>query len=329
MATTIKEVALKANVSIATVSRVLNNDPRVARETYKRILKIANQLNYKPNILARNFAKKKTNLIGLILPEIIDEFFTEIIKGVDEILYQKGYYTIVASSHKYESLHDELMTFTNNGLISGLILLAPEFQPRLATVLIKSSIPVVLINSDPVLKNFDRISLDNYEGSFKMAEYLITKKKYKKLAHITGPKANNDSELRRKGFVDACRKHKVKYSVASGNFSKESGYANCKKLLTGKNAPKVIFAGNDMMAIGCYDYIRKAGLRIPEDIGVAGFDDIFVSQYLSPSLTTVRINIEDIGKQAADTLIQRINQEIDSSSVTYKAESELIIRESC
>jgi DNA-binding LacI/PurR family transcriptional regulator len=329
MATTIKDVALKARVSIATVSRVLNNDPRVAKETYKRILQIANQLNYKPNIIARNFAKKKTNLIGLILPEIIDEFFTEIIKGVDEVLYQNGYYTIVASSHKYESLQDELSAFTNNGLISGLILLAPEFRSKLAAVLVKSSVPVVLINSDPVIKDFDRISLDNYKGAFKMTEYLITKRNYIKLAHITGPKTNNDSELRRKGFVDACRKYKVKHSITSGNFSKESGYMNCKKLLSGNNRPQVIFAGNDMMAIGCYDYIRKAGLRIPEEIGVAGFDDIFVAQYLSPSLTTVRINIEDIGKHAADTLIQRINQEIDSTSVIYKATSQLILRESC
>ncbi len=139
MAATIKEVALKANVSIATVSRVLNNDPRVAKETYTRILQIANQLNYKPNILARNFVKRKSNLIGLILPEIIDEFFTEIIKGVDEVLYGEGYYTIVASSHKYKNLREEIVTFINNGLFSGLILLTPELDGKLQSVLKKAA----------------------------------------------------------------------------------------------------------------------------------------------------------------------------------------------
>lgn len=329
MATTIKEVALKANVSIATVSRVLNNDPRVAKQTYDRILHIANQLNYKPNILARNFVKKKTNLIGLILPEIIDEFFTEIIKGVDEVLYKNGFYTIVASSHKYRSLKEELLTFTNNGLISGLILLAPELKSKVKDVLNQSTIPIVLINPDPELKNFDKISPDNYKGAYEMTKYLIVKKKYSYLVHITGPVKNNDSQLRKKGFIDACRKYRVQHRVEKGNFSKESGYNCCKKILSEKVKPQVIFAGNDMMAIGCYDYIQKAGLKIPQDIGVAGFDDIFVSQYLSPSLTTVRINIEDIGKRAADTLIQRINNEIKSDNVSYKASSELVIRESC
>ncbi len=328
MAATIKEVAQKANVSIATVSRVLNNDPRVAKQTYDKILFIADQLNYKPNILARNFVTGKSNLIGLILPEIIDEFFTEIIKGVDEVLYGQGYYTIVASSHKYKSLRDELLTFINNGLFSGLILLAPELNIKLQAVLKKSSIPIVLINSDPQVKDFDRIALDNYEGAFKMTEYLIIKKKYTRLAHITGPVSNNDSELRKKGFIDACRKHKVKYSIENGDFSQESGYNCCLNLLLGKNKPRAIFAGNDMMAIGCYEYIRESGLKIPGDIGVAGFDDIFVSQHLSPALTTVRINIEDIGRNAANTLIRRINNEIDPTRVLHLAASELVIRES-
>ena len=328
MAATIKEVARKANVSIATVSRVLNNDPRVAKKTHDRIVEIADELNYKPNILARNFVKRKSNLIGLILPEIIDEFFTEIIKGVDEVLYGLGFYTIVASSHKYKSLREEITTFLNNGLISGLILLAPELSDKLQTVLKNSIIPVVLINSDPALKGFDRIALDNYEGAFNMTEYLITEKKYKNLAHITGPDGNNDSELRKKGFIDACKKNKVKYSVVKGDFSKESGYNCCRRLVSGKSKPQAIFAANDMMAIGCYDYLQKSGLKIPEDIGVAGYDDIFVAQYLSPSLTTVRINIEDIGRHAADTLIQRINNGLEPSRILYRASSELVIRES-
>lgn len=328
MAATIKEVALKANVSIATVSRVLNDDPRVAKQTHERILQIADQLNYKPNLLARNFVKGKTNLIGLILPEIIDEFFTEIIKGVDEVLYGKGYYTIVASSHKYKSLKEELTTFINNGLIAGLILLAPELNEKLKSVLKKSSIPVVLISSDPSVKDFDRIALDNYKGALQMTEYLIREKDYTRLAHITGPAANVDSELRKKGFIDACTKNKVKYTIETGDFSQESGHNCCRKLLSGRTRPEVIFAGNDMMALGCYDYIHKSGLKIPADIGVAGFDDIFVAQYVSPSLTTVRINIEEIGKHAADTLIHRINNEIDAAGIFHLASSELIIRES-
>ena len=123
MASTVKEIAKKANVSVATVSRALNDDAKVKEETKELILSVAKKLNYTPNIIARNFVKQKSTLLGLILPEISDEFYTEIIKGVDEVSYDEGFYTIVTSSHKYESLEDEIITFIRSGLLSGLILL--------------------------------------------------------------------------------------------------------------------------------------------------------------------------------------------------------------
>ncbi|HSD64561.1 MAG TPA: LacI family DNA-binding transcriptional regulator [Ignavibacteriaceae bacterium] len=329
MAATIKEVASQAKVSIATVSRALNNDPRVTKETHHKILTIAKKLNYKPNELARNFVRQKSNLIGLILPEISDEFFTEVIKGVDEVLYNYGYYTLVASSHKYKSLRDEIIAFTNNRLLAGLILLAPDLKLTVEEVLLKSKIPIVLINSDPNQQKFDRIALDNFEGAYEMTKYLIETKGYNNLAFLTGPSNNIDAGMREKGFVEACRKYNTGYSIEPGDFTKESGFKGCKNLLLRENRPRAIFAGNDMMAIGCYDYIWKTGMKIPEEVAIAGFDDIFVSQYLSPSLTTVRIQIEEIGKHAADTLIQRINNDSDSPKVVFKASSELVIRESC
>ena len=329
MSATIKEVAAKAKVSIATVSRALNNDLKVTEETRHRILRIANQLKYKPNVLARNFVKKKSNLIALILPEISDEFFTEVIKGVDEVLYKNGFYTVVASSHKYQTLEDEIITFIHNGLLSGLILLTSELKPKLESVLLESKIPVVLINSDPKLKKFDRIVLDNFEGAYEMTKHLITKRNYSNIAHLTGPENNDDAVQRKIGFIEACKEYKIKYSIESGDFSKDSGYSGCQKLLSSKNKPEAIFAGNDMMAIGCYEYAQQNGIKIPHDLAIAGFDDIFVSQYLSPSLTTVRIQIEEIGKHAADLLTKRIKKELMSSSATFKASSELVIRSSC
>ena len=329
MASTIKEIASKAKVSIATVSRALNNDSRVAEETQKKIQDLAVQLNYRPNVLARNFVKKKSNILGMILPEISDEFFTEIIKGVDEITYKNGYYTIVVSSHKYESLEEEIITFIHNGLFSGLILLLSDLRPELESVLIESHIPVVLINSNPKVKNFDTIAIDNYEGSYEMTRHLIKKKGYTRLGHITGPAQNDDALLRQEGFINACSKYNVKYSIEQGNFTRESGYEGCKLLMNSKKDLQVIFAANDMMAIGCYDFIKEQGLKIPGDIGVVGFDDIFVSQYLTPPLTTVRARIEEIGKNAADILIKRITEEIPSAKLTIKASSELIVRNSC
>jgi len=329
MVPTVKEIAKKANVSVATVSRALNDDTKVKEETRDLILSVAKELNYTPNIIARNFVKQKSNLIGLILPEISDEFFTEIIKGVDEIIYDEGFYTIVTSSHKYESLEDEIITFIRSGLLSGLILLVSDLKAQLKTVLLESHIPVVLIDSNPDIKKFDTISIDNYNASYKMTKYLITKKKYSTLTHITGPSENDDSLFRKTGFIDACKKYGAKYSVEEGDFTREGGLEACRKLLKQNTRPQVIFAANDMMAIGCYDQISRAGLKIPDDIGVVGFDDIFVSQYLTPPLTTVRVHIEDIGKKAADLLIKRIKNEITNSVLSVKATCELIFRKSC
>lgn len=329
MSSTIKEIAQKANVSIATVSRALNNDPKVTEETRKRIMAVSKELHYEPNILARSFVKKKSNLLGLILPEISDDFFTEIIKGVDEIAYAQNLYTIVASSHKYESLKDEIITFIKNGLISGLILLASNLDDDLLSILSKSHLPIVLINSSKNIKRFDRIAINDYQGAYSMTSYLIKEKKYKHLSHITGPLDNDDATLRRKGFIDTCKKFGVKYNIEKADFSRESGFNACKKLLSLKNRPQVIFAANDMMAIGCYDYINQIKLQIPKDIGVVGFDDIFVSQYLTPPLTTVRVKIEEIGKKAADILIKKIQSLNGVPPIAVNIPTELIIRESC
>ena len=329
MAPTIKEIAARAHVSIATVSRVINKDPRVTEETRAHILKIAEKLEYRPNILARNFAQKKSNLIGLILPEISDEYFTEVIKGVDEIAFSQNLYTVVASSHKYKSLKDEVVTFIKSGLLSGLILLVSSLNDELSSILSKSHLPVVIINSNSKIKNFDRIGIDDYYGSYSMTEYLIRKKHYVFLSHITGPLDNDDAGLRRNGFIDACKKFGAKYVIEKGDFSQEGGFNACKKLMNLKSRPQVIFAANDMMAIGCYDYIKQLKLQIPKDIGVVGFDDIFVSQYLNPPLTTVHVNIDEVGKRAAELLLNKIQISNNIPTSVVHIPTELILRESC
>jgi LacI family transcriptional regulator len=140
---------------------------------------------------------------------------------------------------------------------------------------------------------------------------------------------NDDAVLREKGFLDSCKKYGVQYNIEKASFSRESGFRACKKLLSLKNRPQVIFAANDMMAIGCYDYIKQIKLQIPKDIGVVGFDDIFVSQYLNPPLTTVKVKIEEIGKKAADILLKRIQSANGVPSIAVNISTELIIRESC
>ncbi len=332
MIPTIKQIAKKANVSIATVSRALNNDIRVTDETKEKVLQISNELNYKPNLVARNFVKKTSYAIGLILPDISDEFFTDIIRGVDEITYKNGYYTMVASSHKHRTLADSITTFTQTGLIGGVILLMSTMTNELKNILDQAKVPVVLIGAGKQEHDFDIITIDNYQGAFNATEYLIKKKKFKKIAHITGPSENYDAFLRKKGFIDACKKNGVsinKSFIVDGNFTIDSGYHGFIQLYGLPEKPEAIFAANDMMALGCYDAANYFNVKIPDDISLIGFDDIFISKYINPSLTTVRVQIEEVGKAAATLLIERLKNSNGKSHSLLKIPTELIIRNSC
>ncbi len=311
MSITIKEIAEKANVSIATVSRALNNDKKVKPDTRNTVLTIAKDLRYRPNILARSLAKNKSNIIGVVLPEVDGEFFSEIIHGVDEIAYSGGFHTIVASSHSQRSIVESVVTFMGESLIRGIIIIAPTVSNQIKDILTNSVIPIVIINSKGNEIGHDSISIDNYQGAYSMCEYLI-KVGYKKIAHIKGPYNNDDSIQRTKGFIDALKKYNIPVReewILNGEFTAESGKDACRRLLTMSARPEAIFAANDMMALGCYKAIRSFGLDIPNDIGVAGFDDIFISQFLTPRLTTVHVPIAEIGRTAAASLLDRIENE--------------------
>lgn len=329
----IEEIARRAKVSVATVSRALNDDPKVTQETKKLVLKVADELNYRPNIVARNFAKKTSNIIGLILPDITDEFFSELIKGVDEVTYQHNYFTMVISSHRYLQLENTLSSVLRNGLLGGLILLVPNIDKNLRNILSQTKIPFVIISGGMHSSDYDTVSVDNYQGAYDMTNYLIKKCGYKKIAHISGPKQNDDAKIRVKAFKDACAENGINVPnnfLVEGDFTRESGIRIGMELLNLKNKPEVIFAANDMMALGCYDASAKKGLSIPDDIAIVGFDNIFVSQYLNPPLTTVSAQIEDEGRQAAELLIEKIKNNNTSGIQPKKIKiaTELIIRNS-
>lgn len=332
MAATIKEIAKKAKVSIATVSRALNNDPKVKDETKKLIIKYSESLNYQPNLLARNFVKKTSNIIGLILPDISDEFFPEIMRSVDEVMLKNELYTMVGSSHKYKSLEETILAFERNGIIGGMIVLISSLTPKIKNIIKQSKIPIVLINGGSSGNGADIVSINNYQGSYDMTEFLIKKKGYRKLGFITGPKDNDDSNIRIKGFNDACLKNGIKkndFNIVNGDFTKDSGFEGCSKLINLKNKPDVIFAANDMMALGCYEFMTKLGFKIPDHTAIVGFDDIFISKYLSPSLTTVRAQIDEVGKTAAELLIKRMKGGKIRGNSKIKIATELVIRNSC
>jgi LacI family transcriptional regulator len=203
---------------------------------------------------------------------------------------------------------------------------------ELKNILNRTKIPVVLIGGSKEEHDFDIVSMDNYQGAFNATEYLIKKKKFKKIAHITGPAENYDAYRRKKGFIDACKKNGVsinKSFIVDGNYTIDSGYHAFIQLYGLPEKPQAIFAANDMMALGCYDAANYFNVKIPDDISIIGFDDIFMSKYINPSLTTVRVQIEEVGKTAASLLIERLNKSNGKAHSLIKIPTELIIRNSC
>lgn len=326
----IKELAVLANVSIATVSRALNGDKKVKPETRQIIESLAKEHNYNPNLLARSFVKKQTNIIGLVLPEISDEFFTEIIRGVDEASYAQDFFCMVASSHANRSIVESILNFMTNGLTGGLIIMLPELSSEIKKVLQNNNLPVVIISGNEKLKSFNTVGFDNFVGSYTIVNHLI-KKGYKRIVHIAGPNNNDDAEKRKAGYLEALADNKIKFDptwCVKGDFTRTGGMAACKELLKLKKLPDAIFASNDMSAIGCYEVLQQAGLKIPRDIAVAGFDDINLSHFLHPPLTTIKVPISEIGKAAANLVIDLIRSGKSSGEQHINISTELIIRKS-
>ncbi len=331
MASTIKQIAQKANVSIATVSRALSDNPKVQEATRKKILKLAKELNYNPNIIARNFAKRKSNMLGLILPDISDEFFAEIIHSIDETAYEFGYFTLVVSSHKNRSMVESINTMMHSGLVGGFILLAPFMSNEIANALSTNTVPYVLISGNSEIGDYDVITIDNYKASFKLIEYLVGKG-YKKIGHIAGPEENNDAFLRKKGFADASKKFKLEvkdYWLAKGTYTMASGEQATLKMLKHNDMPQVIFAANDMMALGCCNALKSKGIKIPDEVAVVGFDDIILAEYSTPSLTTVKVDTDKMGKLAAERLIEKVQKDLNGRPKKVVIPTELVVRNSC
>lgn len=328
----IHEVAKMAGVSIATVSRAFNNSKLIKGDTKSRILQIAEELDYKPSPLARGLSTKMTDTIGVIIPDISGEFFTDIIHGIDEEAYRWNKFIIVASSHSQRNGVETLIDFMSSGRVDGVIMMAPQIHKEVPEIIAKSKRPVVLINSLNEIDEAVSISIDNYQGTVANIEHLM-EHGFKKIAIIKGPKDNCDAEERYLGYRDTFEKHGIELNpnwVVDGDFTVRTGYYGFMRLMTLAEKPEAIFAANDMMALGVYEGAKVLKVRIPEDIAVTGFDDIYLSRLLTPRLTTVHAPIEELGSKAVRYLLKLIEGEVNPLDAYHeKLSTGLIIGGSC
>ncbi len=333
---TIRDVARKANVSVATVSRVYNSPETVREETAEKVFQAARSLNYNPRLAARALALKKTNIIGVILPDLDGEFFHEIIRSIDQVAWQHGYHIMISASHSQRNEVDSFLRLMSQGWVDGVIMMVPVLGRISSPLLSSIDIPIVLLNLPDSGEKYIQINVDNFRGAYLMTHHLIGHG-LQPIAMIRGPVGNSDAELREQGFLAALTESNLGPEINNinylerGDFKRRSGYLAMIRLLSLPVRPRAVFAANDEMAIGAYSAIREHSLQIPDHIAVTGFDDINIAAYLRPKLTTVHLPITELGTSAAENLIAAIENKNEEISTVTKIilPTGLVIRESC
>jgi DNA-binding LacI/PurR family transcriptional regulator len=327
---TIADVAERAGVSIATVSRVLNRTARVSDETASRVQKAIDELGFVPQAAARHLASRKTSTIGLLLPEVSSQFFFPILQGIEAATRQAGFDLLIAIQPEEQArqlVHCQLGTHNTDGL---LIFGGLADSPSLAQFT-RLNFPVVLLyQAAPPGSGITSIQIENKNGAHRLVSHLIEVHGARRIAFLCGPQGNQDSGWRETGYHQALVDHQIEFDprlVEPGNFSEQGGRAAVERLLKNGVQFNAVFAGDDGTAIGALAALNQAGLKVPQDVALAGFDDIPPSRYLNPPLTTVRAPTEQVGHEAVKQLVKRIRTGQADAEVLLP--TELVIRQSC
>lgn len=329
--TTINDVASLAGVSIATVSRVINGSTPVSDVTTNKVREAITTLNFTPHSAARTLATKKTNTIGLILPEISGFYFSPLLRGVEEGIRGNDYDLLVHSAVFRQESGGFLSVKLGEHNTDGLLIFAASLRDQEISRLYNLGFPMILLHQSPP-NNFEIpcVTIENKAGAVKLINHLIDCHGFRNIGFLSGPSEHEDSYWREMGYRESLTSHGLPVSpdlIAFGGFNAVNAQDSVEQWLKSGVKFDAIFAGDDDAATGAITAIRHAGKRVPEDIAVVGFDDIYISQYLSPPLTTIRAPIEQAGYTAVQQLIHLIHQEPVEPLVLLP--TTLIIRQSC
>jgi DNA-binding LacI/PurR family transcriptional regulator len=332
---TIKDIASKLNLSPSTISRALHNHPDICNETKQKVNAIAEKLDYHPNALAQSLKKRRTNTIGVIVPEIKHDFFSAVISGIEGVAYSAGYVIILCESNEnYEREVLNTRVLVDNR-IAGLLVSITQSTTNSDHFKFLQRIGIPIVFFDRVCDDVkaSKVVVDDYHGGFIAGEHLI-KSGYKKIAHLGGPIELSISRNRCAGYLAALKKYRQvprKEYILHGGFHEQDGREGAHYLLNLKNHPDAIFAVNDPVAVGAYDIIRQRGMRIPKDVAVIGFSNNPISAIIQPPLTTIEQPAFELGQRAAEMLIEQIESLDKKKKIVPKIEilgTRLIIRES-
>jgi len=327
---TIRDVAREAGVSVATVSRVFNDSGPVGEETRQRILSIATRLRYTPDGAARSLITRRTNTLGVLLPDLYGEFFSEVIRGIDPTAQRSGYHILVSRAHN-DKREIEAAMRAMRGRVDGLVVMSPDIDAAALVANLPDDCPVVLLNCVVEGTDYDSLNIDNFGGAYAMVTHLLGRG-HERIAFIAGHERNHDAAERLRGYRAALRNARAeskKEWERTGDFTESSGYRAASEIAALSPRPTAIFAANDSMAIGALSALREADLRVPQDVAVAGFDDIPMARYMSPPLTSVHVAIGELGERATRTLLHAIEEKNQHAKVQDTLPTTLVIRQSC
>ncbi len=325
---TIKDVAREANVSVATVSRVLNGSGPVSEATSRLIRAIAGRMRYVPHSGARSLITSKTDTLGVLLPDLYGEFFSEVIRGMDATAQRHGFHLLISRSHADKHEIETAMR-AMRGRVDGVVVMSPDLDAE-SLLNLPSTIPLVLLCSVSVENGLDSLTIQNCRGTRKMVNHLVSVG-HTRIAIIKGSPRNYDAAERLRGYRMALREAGIAHNPTferSGDFTEAGGYAAALELLAMSPRPTAIFAANDSMAIGVLSALRESGVRVPDEMAVAGFDDIPLARYMDPPLSSVHVPICDLGARAVELLLNGIAHKNGHTRKREHVSTELVIRRS-
>lgn len=322
---TIKDIAKIANVSTTTVSRIINGKGEASKETIEKVLKIAKELNYSPNRLARSLSTKSSNLIAILVPNLNNPFFAELVTKVEKNAEKKGFRVLLCNTNDEREKVEYFLNMIRENYVFGAIICTLQVKENDLIKLEENGIHTVTIDRAILNHKFSSVNVNQYFGTYIAIEHLI-KEGAKKIIFISGPKENPLSSEREKAYLECLIKHNItKNNILYGDFTLESGYYLIKELLDKNIDFDGIFAANDLMAIGAMKMCSDFGLKIPEDIKVVGNDNLEIVNFLSPALTSLSQESDQVSYMIIEELLALKEQKITPRSQIINPK--LIIRE--
>ncbi len=328
----LRDVARKAGVSTATVSRVLNSPENVNPETRLKVEKAIKALNFKPSRVAQRLRIKdgSRKIIGLVVPDIQNPFYVEVVRGVEDKAYANNYALLMCNFAQDEIKEKLYLDIMKSESVDGLIVAPVNEKDKDVQELVKSGLPIVCVDRGLSNLDVDVVLVDNIQGSYEAVDYLI-KLGHERIAFIGGLPSIPTTQKRRKGYEKALKENKIKIDeslIKFGDSKYESGKRLAAEILDMKKRPTALFTGNNLITFGALETIHSRGLNIPKDVSILGFDDMPWSISLNPPLTAVSQPGYEIGRRAADMLFNRI-AEPSQSTAQIILKTKLIIRQSC